>query len=257
LPDNVLIDIIEYVDGHPEGQSFDKNLLEIILANRAYSRGDTLNGMKHYHHMDFGAIVSSSTRYEYLSQTFFLNQLKDLSFHLASIGNIEASMEITEYFQEESHKTISYVYNADKLYDMDYNPDAFIFLDSAFSKMANQDLTSLGFNEDYRFKLIHVLSKMGGERLNALAKEILRDIPENDKFDAVLNYVWGAAADQNYYNAVSSLPKTLTESQELECYELILWETCKQSESYEAHIGWESMDFIMVYDWNYFFFIAG
>ena len=100
---------------------------------------------------------------------------------------------------------------------------------AAFSKMETQNLSNLSYNEDYRFKLIHVLSKMGGERLNNMAKDVLRDITEGDKFDAILSYVWGATADQNYYNAVSSIPRTLTESQELQCYGMLLWETCKQS----------------------------
>jgi hypothetical protein len=204
-----------------------------------------------------GTIASSSTRYEYLNQTFFLNQMKELSFHLASIGRIEESVMVSEKFQKDSHKIISYIYNTDKLYNMDYNPDSFIFLDSAFSKMETQNLSDLGFNEDYRFKLIHVLSKMGGERLNTMAKDVLRDITEDNKFDAILSYVWGATADQNYYNAVSSIPKTLTESQELQCYGMLLWETCKQSDNGNAHIGWEPMDFIMAYDMDYFFFVDG
>jgi hypothetical protein len=98
---------------------------------------------------------------------------------------------------------------------------------------------------------------MGGDRLNTMAKDVLRDITEDDKFDAILSYVWGATADQNYYNAVSSIPKSRTESQELQCYGMLLWETCKQSDNDNAHIGWEPMDFIMAYDLDYFFFVDG
>jgi hypothetical protein len=147
------------------------------------------------------------------------------------------------------------VYNADKLYNIDYDPNSFILLDSVFSKMNDQDLSNLTFDEDYRFKLIHVLSKMGGEQLNSMAKGVLRDITEQDKFDAILSYVWGATADQNYYNAISSIPRTLTESQELECYRFLLWETCKQSELEKTHIGWEAMDFIETHIQDYFFFV--
>ncbi len=255
LPDQVLLNILEFVDQHPEGQQFDQNLLHLILANRAFKIGDTTKGIRHFKLLNMDAIASSSTRYEYLNQTFFLNQMKELSFHLASIGKIEESVMVSEKFQKDSHKIISYIFNADKLYNMDYNPDSFIFLDSAFSKMETQNLSNLSYNEDYRFKLIHVLSKMGGERLNSMAKDVLRDITEGDKFDAILSYVWGATADQNYYNAVSSIPKTLTESQELQCYGMLLWETCKQSDNDEAHIGWEPLDFIMTYDMDYYFFV--
>jgi len=257
LPDQVMLGILEFVEQHPNGQEFDQNLLQIILSNRAFKRSDTLNGINHYMLINMDAIASSSTRYEYLNQSFFLNQMKELSFNLARIGRIKESAQISEKFQKDSHKIISYIFNADKLYNMDYNPDSFILLDSAFSKMEDQNLSDLTYNEDYRFKLIHVLSKMGGERLNAMAKDILRDITEDDKFDAIQSYVWGSTADQNYYNAVSSIPKTLTESQELQCYGMLLWETCKQSENDNAHIGWEPMDFIMAYDQDYFFFVDG
>jgi hypothetical protein len=253
----VLLSVLEFVDQHPEGQQFDQNLWQIILANRAFERGDTINGIKHYNLLNMGSITSSSTRYEYLNQSFFLNQMKELSFYLASIGRIEESVMVSETFPKDAHKIITYIFNADKLYNMDYNPHSFILLDSAFSKMETQNLSTLSFNEDYRFKLIHVLSKMGGERLNTMAKDILRDITEGDKFDAILSYVWGATADQNYYNAISSIPKTLTESQELQCYGMLLWETCKQSDNDNAHIGWESMDFIMAYDMDYYFFVDG
>jgi len=257
LPDQVLLNILEFIDQHPQGQQFDQNLLHIILSNNAFKKNDTINGIKHYRLINMDAIASSSTRYEYLNQTFFLNQMKELSFQLSGIGRIEESVQVSEKFQKDSHKIISYIYNADKLYNIDYNPNSFVFLDSAFSKMKDQDLSKLTYNEDYRFKLIHVLSKMGGERLNSMAKGILRDITEDDKFDAILSYVWGATADQNYYNAVSSIPRTLTESQELQCYGMLLWETCKLSENDKAHIGWESMDFIMAYDMDYFFFVDG
>ena len=257
LPDQAMLGILEFVDHHPEGQQFDRNLLHIILANRAFNKGDTTNGIKHYKLLNMSALASSSTRYEYLNQTFFLNQMKELSFYLASFGKLEESVSVSEKFQKDSHKIISYIYNVDKLYDMDYNPDSFILLDSAFSKMETQNFSNLAYNEDYRFKLIHVLSKMGGDRLNTMAKDVLRDITEDDKFDAILSYVWGATADQNYYNAVSSIPKSLTESQELQCYGMLLWETCKQSDNDNAHIGWEPMDFIMAYDLDYFFFVDG
>ena len=41
MPDETLNSIIDFVDSHPEGKEFDKNLLRIVLANHAFDSGDT------------------------------------------------------------------------------------------------------------------------------------------------------------------------------------------------------------------------
>ena len=45
LPDESLKKILTFVDWHPDGKSFDKNLLYLILANHAYEKGDSTSGL--------------------------------------------------------------------------------------------------------------------------------------------------------------------------------------------------------------------
>ena len=75
--------ILTLADTHPQGKSLDQNLICLVLANRAFDRGDSLSGMNYYRRFNKDNFATSRDKYEYLEKTFFLNQLKDLCVNLA------------------------------------------------------------------------------------------------------------------------------------------------------------------------------
>jgi energy-coupling factor transporter ATP-binding protein EcfA2 len=242
LPDETLQDIISFVDSHPEGREFDKNLLRLILANHAFDKGDTLEGMKQYNLLDKQNLLRSSNRYEYLEKVFFLNMLNQLSVNLASVGKNEEAVLIAGKFEEDREKALSYFSMAEKLYKKDANPYAFVFLDSAYAISKKINYAIQVPKVDPRYFQIQLLSEIGSKAINMQAAEILRDLPEGGKYGGVFLRVSGIAYEGNYYRALTAIPNTLTESQDLLCRTLILLEACKVKERLTGNTSWKAMD---------------
>ena len=117
------------------------------------------------------------------------------------------------------------------------------------------DYSNLEADLDSRFGQIMVLSEIGSRALNNNAAELLRDIPEVSKFYGVQTRVMGIADEGNYFAALTSIPSTLTESQELECRTMILLENCRQKERAAGNTDWTSMDGYTDWQWYFINFI--
>ncbi len=252
LSDKVLTDILLFVEAHPQGKNFDKNLPTIILANRFLESGDSVNGLKYFRQLDQVTLQRSSNRYEYIETTFFLNQLKDLSVNLALHGRHKEAMGLAERMKEDYQKVYSYISMAENAYRKDTSAMTFVYLDSVFSINKRIDFNASPL--DNRFNLVHVLSSIGGEQVNSKALEILRDFTQNAKTGGHFEMIWGVAREGNYYKAMSSIPSTFTESQDLNCRNLILWEECKKSESQTSAREWKSMDQFYTWEQVYVFY---
>ncbi len=251
LPDSVLKNILSFVDQHPEGEAFDRNLLYLVLSNRAFERGDTVEGLKYYHDLDLKNITRSSDRYEYLEKIFFLNMIKDLGVNLAVIGKTNDAFQLVSVFPTDETRLICYVNMTDKVYNQNASPSAFVFLDSIYSSAGRIDYTNLKLEIDCRAEQIRVLSKIGSRAFNKDAIEILREIPQDYKFDGVSARISGIASEGNYYNALTSIPPALTESQDLICRAIILLEECRAKEHLSGNGYWKEFDKYV--DWKNIF----
>jgi hypothetical protein len=96
-----------------------------------------------------------------------------------------------------------------------------------------------------------VLSEIGSSRLNAKASAMLKNMPEDEKAFGILNQVMGLAREGNYYRALTAVPNTLTESQDLICRILILLEATKEKEVKSADSSWKAMDNFVYRLFNY------
>jgi energy-coupling factor transporter ATP-binding protein EcfA2 len=251
LSESVLTDILEFIDKHPNGKTFDKNLLLLILANESFNKNTPEAGYTYYRQLNAATMESSSNRYEYIEKTYFLNQLKDLAVHLASSGYTEDAHQVVQYFQKEEEKLYAYLFMAEKIFQKSASPETFVFLDSTFSYISRIDFTSLPWQLDSRFNLILLLSRIGSNAIDGKTIEIIRDISEGGKFDAVLARVQGVAYEGNFYRAWYSIPTTLTESQDIECRTQILLEACKKRDLLRNDIRWSAIDRFM--DWNWYY----
>lgn len=225
LPARVIIDVLELVAAHPEGTNFDKNLPRLILSNQFLSQGDTTRGLQYFRALDQSTIRRSYNRYEYIETTFFLNQMKDLSVNLALNGKHQEAVELAEQVPSDEHKLYFYVFMADYVYRKDTSAQSFAYLDSALSITRRIDFNTARL-EDARFPLIRVLSSIGGQQVNSMVTNILRDFSGNDKTDGIFFMIWGMAREGNYYRAMTSIAPTFTESEELISRLIILYEVC-------------------------------
>ena len=259
LSDEKLKRILTLAEKHPQGKSLDQNLISLILANRAFDRNDTLAGIRYYKLFNKENFAASRDKYEYLEKTFFLNQLKDLCVNLALAGKHKEAVELAEKFEEDNEKAFAYIFMAEKLYLRQTNPTAFVYLDSVFSKSKDIDFSQFNFGAnqaiDFRFNLILLLSRIGGKDLNTFSSNFLAEIIEGNKFDGVTSRVYGIAEEGNFYRALTAIPSTLTESQDLIARAFIIWQACRKNEMESGNQQWSAMDYFFTHDFNYIFYL--
>jgi len=260
LSDETLNGILKLKETHSQGNSLDQNLVCLVLANRAFGRSDTTGGMNYYRRFNKDNFASSRDKYEYLEKTFFLNQLKDLCVNLALVGRQREAIELAEKFEHDHEKAFAYIFMAEKLYMKQTSPLAFVYLDSVFSKSKDVDFSQFNFGAnqaiDFRKNLILLLSRIGGKELNAMSNDLLAEIIETNKFlGGILSRVYGVSEEGNFYRAKTSLPLTLTETEELIARSYILWQACRKKESVDEEQTWSTMDEYITHDFNYIFFL--
>ena len=259
LGDETLKRILALTESHPQGKSLDQNLISLILANRAFDRNDTVAAMNYYHRFNKENFAASRDKYEYLEKTFFLNQLKDICVNLALVGKHKEAVELAEKFEEDHEKAFAYIFMAEKLYLKQTDPTAFVYLDSVFSKSKDIDFSQFNFGPnqaiDYRFNLILLMSRIGGKHLNSLSSDFLAEIIEGNKFDGVTSRVYGIAEEGNFYRALTAIPSTITESQDLIARAFIIWQACRKKEAGEGIQKWKAMDEFITHDFNYIFYL--
>ncbi|MBS1542238.1 MAG: hypothetical protein JST14_01285 [Bacteroidetes bacterium] len=98
------------------------------------------------------------------------------------------------------------------------------------------------------------MSRIGSEEINNLALTVLREIQEQNKYFAIQGRIVGVAAEGNFYRALTSIPSTLTETQDLECRTMIMAEACKAREKSVTSPMWRAMDLFNEWEWRYIFF---
>jgi len=251
LSDEVLKSVLTFVDQHPEGKEFDRNILLLILANRAFERGDKENGLSYCRQFDTSTISRSADRYEYVEKIFFLNMMNQLAINLAGSEMREEAIALTERFETDYQKAITYDLMADRVFKDRADPLAFVYLDSAFSKTKKINYQDLPREIDARFFFILTLSRIGSETLNQKATDLIIEIPENDSFDAVLAKVLGTADEGKFYRSLTSIPNRLTEAQDLECRSTILWQASMKKDRLNGNDQWAAMDKFNEWIWKY------
>jgi len=259
LSDKTLERILALAESHPQGKSLDKNLICLLLANRAFGRNEVEAGMNFYQQFDKENFSASRDKYEYMEKTFFLNQLKDICVNLALAGKNKEAVELAEKFGNDNEKVFAYIFMAEKLYLNKTDPSAFVYLDSVFSKSKEIDFSQFNFGAlraiDSRFNWILMMSRIGGRQLNAFSDKLLADIIEQNKSYAVISRVYGVAEEGNFYRAQKAIPSTLTETEELVARSFIIWQACRKKELETGEQKWKAMDEFISHDFNYIFYL--
>lgn len=259
LQDETLEKVLAIANSHPYGKALDKNLVVLILANRAFSLNDTTAGIHYYKQFDRQNLAASRDKYEYLEKTFFLNQLKDLCWNLALAGKHSDAVALAEKFEKDHEKAFAYIFMSEKMYLNRTDPVAFEYLDSVFSKSRDVDFSQFNFGSsqaiDFRFNWILLMSRIGGRQLNVLSDRLLVDIIEENKPKAIMSRVYGVAEEGNFYRAQQAISSTLTEFQELTARSFIIWQACRKKETPEEKRRWESMDRFLLQEFNYVFYL--
>lgn len=254
LPDELLTTVLSLIDQSQVSSSFDRNLPHLILANRFFERGDTVEALFHTRALKLGGLQASASRYEYLNQSYFQNQLIDLIANLAAAQHMRRALSLSEQLPPNS-RGFALVAAADRLYAT-YQPQSFTMLDSAYSLLTSFDFNTIPVNNfprhDSRRMLVYMLGKVGGEKAAQLADLQLKEFLENAKALGALAKMLGTATDGSYHKALATMPSTLTEDQELVCYYTLLG-LIAQERGQRAE--WAGMDDFLLWDYRYFVLI--
>jgi hypothetical protein len=252
LPVGTMKDILAFVESHPEGRTFDQNLLHLVLANHAYDQGDTADGWNHYRKLRLDDLRTSSNRYEYLEKGFFRNMMNQLAMHLAARGKDREATAMVEKFDRVNDRVQGYFSISERLYRLGADPRTFDYLDSGYRVATAIDYSIPIIDAiDPRYFQIQLLSEIGSNPINREAESLLRDLPEQGKYFGVLLRVFGQAYEGNYHRAWSMIPSTLTESQDLQCRSLIMLEASRARERAAGIRDWRKMDEYIDWTLNY------
>jgi hypothetical protein len=195
-------------------------------------------------------------KYEYMEKIFFLNQLKEIAAGLAMNGHSSEAVSVAEQFPGNVERSFVYVRIAEKLYNKNADPQAFIFADSSLRKFELGRAMIVYVGLEPRPAIVKMLSTIGSRQVNYLANNILRDIPDDRKISGVLSMISGVAKEGNYYRARVAIPALLTESQDLQCRTMILMEICRAEEARSKNNRWHLMDEFLTHSSEYVNFIA-
>ena len=103
--------------------------------------------------------------------------------------------------------------------------------------------------QDARRFMVYVMGKVGGEKMNKLSSDYTKELIEISKVRGTVGMILGTATDGNYYTALSAMPPTLTEDQELACYYSILGQIVR---SQQQAPDWRGMDESLLWEFTYF-----
>ena len=215
LDDSLLQDVLSFTSDHKQGASFDKNLIYLVRANRKFNGGDSLEGINFYKRINFESMLQWTNRYEAINRSFLLNEIRYLGGNLASLGLHEESVKLADKLTSKYEKVFAYVYNSEKAYDNHHFKSSFVMLDSAMAIASSINQTQIAGFRDHRYNLIAMLTQIGGNKMSTIANEIQREMIEGRKFGSIMSMVDGYSVSGNYYKALSIIPSTLTENQEL------------------------------------------
>lgn len=222
--------------------AYDLNFINLVLANRMFEAMEIKKGKAFYSELNLDNYKVTIKKYEYLNESFFLNQVRDLSIHLALNGMHSEAVNQIETMQRISHKVQTYLYVAEALYKQNYNPKAFDYLDSAFTLAKDVKTRELSFREDYRSYQAYLLAFIGGDNSEVLLTEVIKSMHELRKIPALESPTRGHAAAENYYQATIAMHSSLTEAADLRCYTTILYYETLATESIESKLFWKGMD---------------
>lgn len=220
-------------------KEFDTNLIALVLANRYFEKGDTVNGLKFTRLYRPGQFLKSVSKYEYIEKTWLTNLIMQLTANLAVNGKTDEARGIAESLHRPIDKFYAYWYASLRLYQHDYDPNSFAFLDSAQSKVQGLVAEELNDALDFRDELLQSYGMIGGSALNARSLELIRDLPDGfGKLGGRIAHSTGRIREDNYFEALSAMPANLTDQQEMIYFTNMLEQICLSREKRSDDNRW-------------------
>lgn len=186
--------------------TLDMNVLHLILANRYFESGDTTTAFRHYDLLNKAIFPASASRAEYLTTSFFYNDVVRLAINYASIGNKEVSDELVSTISQVHFRMLSYFLIARKTHDSAFPQDAFYYMRKGFEAFDQFEAGKMNNSGSYYRTIIQTLSELGSKELDALADKQLRKVYPN----GTVAKVAGLSRRGKYFQAKANFPSSNT-----------------------------------------------
>jgi hypothetical protein len=196
----------------------DQNLLNLIISNRFFMMGDTINAFNYYEKLDYNSINVSAGRGDYLNVTFFFNQIVELAINFAKLGKIETTNEIVNLISEVHFRMKTYFLIARRVHESEYPEDTYHYIGKGYDALEQFDPGPLDRTASYTFTIIETLSGLGSRELDMIVDEELKKFYPRGSLDKNI----GKIKRGKYYQAMEAIPTSNTVSRDLEFYQPFL-----------------------------------
>lgn len=197
--------------------SLDLNYIRLLLANNAFDQGDSDLAKGYVSDLDIDEFKTSASRLEYLNINEFQNSVYQLSFHTA-IYDPQLTKRLVNTLGAPQYKTLAYLGIVNEVYGSQKPEEAFKYLDSALAlyETFNPRGVLQGFTV-YR-EFLKVSDLIGGDQFEDFSKRFLEQVYPFGYFEKVI----GSIEAGDYYQAVSIIPNSFTQSEELFLFAALL-----------------------------------
>lgn len=221
---------IDFVKKHPQGSQVDMNIAKILLAHQYLVEKDTARGLAVYREIDIPLLVSTKQRAAAIENTIFLNELTALSGLLAANGNAAGVAQLNKGFMTPLAKADVYLYSAEAATRAGRSDVARIMLDSATRLVDGVNASTIAVGLNLQANYNNVAYAVGSKNQMKLADELYRNSLEAARLNILWRRVRGLVQRGNPYDALHSIPATLTEGQDLICRGQLLAAFARESD---------------------------
>ena len=197
------------------GKIIDQNFIKLMLIDKAFENGDTIEAFKNYDALDLKETLSEDfQKQEDLRSDVNILLLENLAKNLALNNRKEASFKILNALINPWNKRnclIDICYTLQKTGPVE---NTFVYLDSICRDIEKKP--------KFGMKLFRVMGMIGGQPLYYSSMNIYKAIDDKIKSRALNNFIGGIASAGFYYKAYSYIPKYISRGNELELYNEIL-----------------------------------
>lgn len=207
---------------HAAGSNIDISLINLIISNQYFLKGNKEMAMAAYQALDVSSIHDKEVEHGFLNRTLLLNEIKDLSLNLIKSGLINDANNLISGYSHTEHKILVYLMVAEQLNKDDYDPLTYDYLDSVYNLTEKLLNTRIARRLEYRDNMLRVLSQIGGASMDHLSNEVLKTVYERNKPEMFEVIVTGFAEGGDYYKATQAIRSEMTDAAELRSYTRIL-----------------------------------
>jgi len=211
---NYITLIGKLVKKHNWTEVINHNVVDLISIQKEFDAGDSTEALKIYKSLVKKDILNRNFQVEEFPRSNVVAELlKNLAKNLALINHVAASDSILRALKPYDRRNCL-IDIAFSLQEKGPVENTFVYLDSLFSDIHKKPVFGL--------KLFRVLGMMGSNDVYHIAMETYKDVNDDDKPQALVNFIRGIASTGLYYKARTFIPLYASRESELLLYSEIL-----------------------------------